>query len=163
MGLVGTWMCGDTQGGAHLLALLLTFLPQQLAVTELVLEQVLLGGREEQPFGVQRPDDIVPDGAALPVVSTHASSHVLPDHLQEHRKLGMPSWAGNTHHGPGTPTSGASHATMLSASIRLRTSTCCEGEAERAMVRAGGVSGTPQALGRAPPAQGPPHLAEHGL
>lgn len=163
MGLVGTWMCGDTQGGAHLLALLLTFLPQQLAVTELVLEQVLLGGREEQPFGVQRPDDIVPDGAALPVVSTHASSHVLPDHLQEHRKLGMPSWAGNTHHGPGTPTSGASHATMLSASMRLRTSTCCEGEAERAMVRAEGVSGTPQALSRAPPAQGPPHLAEHGL
>lgn len=90
VGTVGRWAggaAGHGQAGTHLLALLLALSPQHLAVAELVLEQVLLGGGEEQPLGVQRPDDVVPDGAALPVVAAHSPRHVLSDHLREYGGL----------------------------------------------------------------------------
>lgn len=177
LGLVGTRIGGDGremgwgglaghgQAGTHLLALLLALSPQHLAVAELVLEQVLLGGGEEQPLGVQRPDDVVPDGAALPVVAAHSPRHVLSDHLWEYggaQRDRAPLPGGHTTQSPpvmptpglGTPTSGASQAMMLSASMCLRTSRCCEGRAEQAGVRGSGDPPIPwdgvHPMGRSP-------------
>ena len=75
-----------------------------LTVPHLSLEQVLLGDREEQALGVQRPDDVVPHRAAVSVVAAQAPRHVLLDHLREDRhmelgsvqpprdRLGFPWW-----------------------------------------------------------------------
>lgn len=52
-----------------------------LAVPHLGLKQVLLGDREEQALWVKRPNDVVPHRAAVPVIATQASRHVLLDHL----------------------------------------------------------------------------------
>lgn len=52
-------------------------------MSDLGLHEVLLAGRHQEAFGIQRPDHVVPDGAALPVVATHPSGHVLLDHLMD--------------------------------------------------------------------------------
>ena len=57
----------------HLCGLLDTLLQKQLTVSHLGPEQVLLGGGEQQTFGIQRADDVVPDRAAVQVVATSAA------------------------------------------------------------------------------------------
>lgn len=60
-----------------------------LAVPHLGLEQVLLGDREEQALGIQRPDDVVPHGAAITVMATEAPRHVFLDHLGMERYMAL--------------------------------------------------------------------------
>jgi hypothetical protein len=64
-----------------------------LTVPHFGLKQVLLGDREEQPLGVQWPDDVIPHGAAVTVIATQAPRHVLLDHLgrERYREVGMTS------------------------------------------------------------------------
>ena len=80
-----SWDCGP--GWPHPLGLQVTLVQDALTVPHLGLEQVLLGDREEQALGVQRPDDVVPHGAAVSVIATQASRHVLLDHLREARHM----------------------------------------------------------------------------
>ena len=80
-----SWDCGP--GRPHPLGLQVTLVQDALTVPHLGLEQVLLGDREEQALGVQRPDDVVPHGAAVSVIATQASRHVLLDHLREARHM----------------------------------------------------------------------------
>ena len=70
-----------TQPGPHPLRLQVTLMQDALAVPHLGLEQVLLGDREEQALGVQGPDDVIPDRAAITVIATEAPRHVFLDHL----------------------------------------------------------------------------------
>ena len=65
----------------HLLALLLTVSQEQLQAPEVESEQLLFGDGEEEALEIQAPDDVVPDGAALPVVAAEATGLVQPDHL----------------------------------------------------------------------------------
>lgn len=64
------------------LRLQVTFLLQHLAVSDLGLDEVLLGGGQEEAFGVNGSDDVVPDGAALAVVTAHPPGQILFYHLQ---------------------------------------------------------------------------------
>ncbi len=64
------------------LCLQVTFFLQDFTVSDLGLYEVLLGGRQEEAFGIYRSDDIIPDGTALTVVTTHPSGQVLLYHLQ---------------------------------------------------------------------------------
>ena len=82
---VSSW--GHGPGQPHPLGLQVTLVQDALTVPHLGLEQVLLGDREEQALGVQRPNDVVPHGAAVSVIATQASRHVLLDHLREPRHM----------------------------------------------------------------------------
>lgn len=50
---------------------------------DLHLHEVLFGGREQQTFGVQRTDDVIPDGASLFVVTAHPSTPEPLKHLTD--------------------------------------------------------------------------------
>lgn len=58
-----------------------------LAVPHLGLEQVLLGDREEQTLGVERPDDVIPHRAAITVIAAQSPRHVLLNHLGVERYM----------------------------------------------------------------------------
>lgn len=65
----------------HLLALLLAVSQEQLQAPEVESEHLLFGDGEEEALEIQASDDVVPDGAALPVVPAEATGLVQPDHL----------------------------------------------------------------------------------
>lgn len=58
---------------SYSLRLEVTLLLKHLAVSDLGLDEVLLGGRQKEALRIYGSDDIVPDGAALAVITAHAS------------------------------------------------------------------------------------------
>lgn len=68
-----------------------------LTVPHLGLKQVLLGDREEQALWVKRPNDVIPHGAAIPVITTQTSRHVLLDYLgmERYTEFGITYLSGN--------------------------------------------------------------------
>lgn len=56
---------------------------QHFTVPDLGFDEVLLGGRQEEAFGIHRSDDIVPNGTALAVITAHPSWEVLLYHLEK--------------------------------------------------------------------------------
>lgn len=64
------------------LCLQVTFLLQHLTVSYLGFDKVLLGSRQEEAFRIHGSDDIIPNGAALAVVTTHAPWQILLYYLQ---------------------------------------------------------------------------------
>lgn len=59
-----------------------TFLLQDLTVSDFGLDEVLLGGGQEEAFRIHRSNDIIPDGTALTVITTHPPWQILLNHLQ---------------------------------------------------------------------------------
>ena len=74
----------ETRGEeTNLLRLPPTLPPHHLRVSDLGLQEVLLGGGQQQTFRIQRTNHIVPDGTPLPVVPAHPSRYVLLYHLTD--------------------------------------------------------------------------------
>ena len=68
----------------YLLCLFLTLSAEHLCVSDLGPHEVLFGAGQQQTFGVQGPNDIIPDGTSLEVVPTHPPGHIPFDHLGNH-------------------------------------------------------------------------------
>lgn len=115
----------------HLLALLLTVSQEQLQAPEVESEQLLFGDGEEEALEIQAPDDVVPDGATLPVVAAEATGLVQPDHLDGCTReqgwavgVGLMESRGLGRAGRWGLTSEGCHARMLSRSCCFRNFMC---------------------------------------
>lgn len=81
---VNTSVCGSTFCClcSYSLWLQVAFLLQDFTVSDLGFDEVLLGGRQEEALRIHRSNNIIPNGTALTVITTHPSWQVLLYHLQ---------------------------------------------------------------------------------